>query len=200
MQLFETMRLEAGKIPRETYHLQRMTRSAEQLGLPFSQYNWVQRLKGVKDTYTENTYRLKVILSAEGILTTEIAPLTDKPFLTARLMEIDEQTPRWQRTNKTSERSHLHHHHQTDIVLFHNAEGKLLEFDIGNLVISYQAEKQTPRYEHDFLRGCMRQALLDHGEIIEADLTVESLKAAILAQDDIWMINSLREWMPVQFR
>ncbi|UXR78725.1 MULTISPECIES: aminotransferase class IV [unclassified Staphylococcus] len=200
MQLFETMRLEAGKIPRETYHLQRMTRSAEQLGLPFSQHDWAQRLTDVKNTYTEHIYRLKVILSAEGKLATEIGALTDKPFLTACLREIDEETPCWQRTNKTSERSHLQHRHQTDIVLFHNAEGKLLEFDIGNLVISNQGEQLTPRYENDFLCGCMRQALLDHGEVIEADLTVESLKAAMVAQENIWMINSLREWMPVQFR
>lgn len=200
MQLFETMRLEAGEIPRETYHRQRMARSAEALGYPFSTMQWQQVLAEMQRTYAHGVHRLKVVLSATGTLTAEVGTLADKPYMTARLVQIDDHTPQWQRINKTSERTFLQHNHQTDIVLFHDAHGRVLEFDIGNLVIACNGEYFTPRYRNDFLRGCMRQALLDNGEIKEADITTEVLAQAIEKHDKIWMINSLREWVPVYFQ
>ncbi|MCS4486425.1 aminotransferase class IV [Staphylococcus americanisciuri] len=200
MQLFETMRLEAGEIPRETYHYQRMARSAQALGFVFSPMKWQQLIDEAKKTQVNGVHRLKVILSASGTLTAEVGTLADKAWMTARLVQIADDTPQWQRVNKTSERDFLQHNHQTDTVLFHDQHGKLLEFDIGNLVIKCNNQLCTPHYNDDFLRGCMRQSLLENGEIIEADITIEMFTQAIEKHDKIWMINSLREWVPVYFQ
>ncbi|UXR69963.1 aminotransferase class IV [Staphylococcus sp. IVB6246] len=199
MQLFETMRLEAGMIPRETYHVERISRSAKALDIPFSQREWQQVISDLKRVHEQGCFRLKINLSDKGVLSSEVGELMDKPFMTARLVEIDDDTPFWQRIHKTSERAFLQHDHQTDMVLFYNLEGQLLEFDIGNLVISNDQGLLTPSYHDNFLRGCMRQALLDQGEIKEADLTLHTLKTALELEEPIWMINSLREWVPVRF-
>ncbi|KIX91695.1 hypothetical protein TP70_01095 [Staphylococcus microti] len=199
MYLFETMRLENGHIPRETYHHKRIERSAHNLAIPFSTIKWQQLIDDIKVTHAQGCYRLKVMLSEAGVLSSELGALTDKPHMTACLVQMADDIPQWQRVNKTSERAFLQHHHQTDLVLFTNEHGKLLEFDIGNFVMEWQGQLCTPRYQNDFLRGCMRQALLDNGEIVEADLTIDALAQAVEQHDKIWMINSLRAWVPVVF-
>ena len=37
--------------------------------------------------------------------------------------------------NKTSERHYLEHNHETDLILLYDETGKILEFDIGNIMI-----------------------------------------------------------------
>ena len=199
MHLFETMRLENGHIPRETYHRARIERSAHHLEMPFSTIKWQQLIDDVKVTHAQGCYRLKVMLSEGGDFSSELGTLADKSHMTARLVQMADQTPQWQRVNKTSERAFLQHNHQTDIVLFTNEHGKLLEFDIGNFVMEWQGQLCTPRYQNDFLRGCMRQALLDNGDIVEADLTIDTLAQVFEEHGKIWMINSLRAWVPVVF-
>ena len=43
MQLFETLRMEAGKLPRLSYHKARMERSAARLGFKFDGDLWQMR-------------------------------------------------------------------------------------------------------------------------------------------------------------
>ncbi len=52
--------------------------------------------------------------------------------------------------HKTTQRAHLEHNHQTDIVLLYNEEGKVLEFDIGNIMIKEDGHYYTPFYNEDF--------------------------------------------------
>ena len=44
----------------------------------------------------------------------------------------------------------------------------------------------------DLLPGTMRAELLERGEIVERVVTVEEVRAA----EQIWLINSVRGWMP----
>ncbi|RIO57112.1 aminodeoxychorismate lyase, partial [Mammaliicoccus sciuri] len=57
----------------------------------------------------------------------------------------------------------------------------------------------TPIYNEDFLRGCMRQELLDKGELIEKDYDINELKDKINSDlIQIFLINSLREVAEVE--
>ena len=45
MNLFETMRLENGEIPRLQYHINRIQQSCGRLGYAFSKENWLHLVK-----------------------------------------------------------------------------------------------------------------------------------------------------------
>ncbi len=47
------------------------------------------------------------------------------------------------------------------IRLLTSEDGKVLEFDIGNIVIEEDGKWYTPSYKDDFLKGCMRDYLID---------------------------------------
>ncbi|MGS0652824.1 aminotransferase class IV, partial [Staphylococcus arlettae] len=65
----------------------------------------------------------------------QIFPLTTKNHFTAKLQCVSQHVPKAYVINKTSQREHLRHNHETDLILLYNEEGKILEFDIGNIVI-----------------------------------------------------------------
>ncbi|QLK85495.1 aminotransferase class IV [Staphylococcus sp. 17KM0847] len=197
MYIFETMRLEAGFFPRESYHQKRIAQSAQELGFHYSRTQWQQVIRAIQTKYAEGCYRVKIKLQSTGEMTSEVGPLLEKKAMTAHLVKVDIHTPKWARINKTSTRDFLHHDHQTDVILLYDDVGKLLEFDIGNLVIEYENTYYTPRYEQDFLRGCMRESLLECGEIVEAALNIKQLQHYIENGGKIWMINSLRAWVPI---
>lgn len=79
-------------------------------------------------------------------------------------------------TNKTTERDYLTHDHFTDLILIYDEDGKILEFDIGNVMIQERDKLYTPTYKGDMLPGCMRQSLIDQGKVIEKDFYIEEFK------------------------
>ncbi|MBP0587719.1 hypothetical protein J8J22_21910, partial [Mycobacterium tuberculosis] len=74
-------------------------------------------------------------LNKEGELNYELFPIPDKPFFTARLVQQKKNIDKVIITNKTTERDYLTHNHFTDLILIYDEDGKILEFDIGNVMI-----------------------------------------------------------------
>ena len=94
----------------------------------------------------------------------ELFPIPDKPFYrttSSTKKNIDKVII----TNKTTERDYLTHNHFTDLILIYDEEGKILEFDIGNVMIQERDKLYTPTYKEDMLPGCMRQSLIDQGKL-----------------------------------
>ena len=84
--------------------------------------------------------------------------------------------------------------HVTDLILFYDVKGKILEFDIGNVVIQEDEELYTPSYNEDFLLGCMRQSLIDQDKLEEKDIYIDAFKEKVESnQISVYLINSLRE-------
>jgi para-aminobenzoate synthetase/4-amino-4-deoxychorismate lyase len=80
-----------------------------------------------------------------------------------------------------------------DDVLLWNAEGELTEFIIGNLVVEIDGARVTPPRASGLLGGVFRAELLARGAITERVLGVDALERATR----LWLVNSLREWVPV---
>ena len=79
------------------------------------------------------------------------------------------------------------------------SEGKILEFDIGNVLIKEQGKYYTPCFNNDFLKGCMRAQLLDEGKAEERDYTIDELREKLEAHEaELFLINSLREVAEIQ--
>lgn len=199
MQLFETMRLESGLFSRLSYHKNRMKNASEELGFLFDESAWSELTDSISEQYATGIYRLKILLNKDGTMEYVAASLAEKSTFTAKLLPLTSDVNKQVVINKTTQRAHLEHNHQTDIVLLYNEKGKVLEFDIGNVMIKENGHYYTPLYNEDFLRGCMRQELLDKGELLEKDFEVHELKDKISNNKvQIFLINSLREVAEVE--
>ncbi|WP_436860093.1 aminotransferase class IV [Staphylococcus caeli] len=199
MQLFETIRLDEGTFPRLSYHKSRMMRSAKALGFMFDEQQWVQCIEKVLGTHTNGCFRVKLLLNKDGSMDTVVAPISVKQRFTAKLQQVAQQVNSSYVVNKTTERAHLTHNHQTDLVLLYNEDGKILEFDIGNVMIKENNQYYTPIYRGDFLRGCMRQSMLDQGQLMLKDYDVTELESKLISGEvQLFLINSLREVAEVE--
>lgn len=199
MQLFETMRLEEGKFPRLPYHKKRIKQSAEQLKFNLDEAKWNQLIEMLMNDYPTGAYRIKILLDQDGSLDYVVATLSDKNKFTAKLVPLTDNVNKPELINKTTIRKHLSHNHQTDLVLLYDSNGKLLEFDIGNIMIKEDECYYTPLYNEDFLRGCMRQSLIDDGKLSQKNYDINDFKDKILKnQIQVFLINSLREVAEVE--
>ena len=63
-------------------------------------------------------------------------------------------------------------------IIYHTADGKLLETSIGNLVLKMNSKLYTPPSQLGLLPGIYRQHLLEIGQVEEKVLTIEDLKRA----------------------
>ncbi|MBW4836474.1 MAG: aminotransferase class IV [Staphylococcaceae bacterium] len=194
MQLFETMKLEDGCIYREVYHLKRITESSKELKFNFDQQQWYELTQMIKTTYPNGKYRLKLTLEQNGQLNYVLAPLANKTFFTAKIVQRSHLVKESIIVNKTSERHYLEHSHETDLILLYDENGKILEFDIGNIMIEEGNEWYTPCYNDDFLRGCMRQSLIDQGKLKTKNIDIDDFRKKLQRkQINVYLINSLRE-------
>ena len=74
-------------------------------------------------------------------------------------------------------------------IIYHTADGKLLETSIGNLVLKMDGKLYTPPSSLGILPGIYRQHLLESGQVEEKVLTIEDLKQA----EVIYACNAVRE-------
>lgn len=86
---------------------------------------------------------------------------------------------------------------RTDVldVLLRNERDELTEFTNGNLVLELDGRLVTPPRTAGLLGGVFRETLLAEGRIREQTLTPAELRRA----SGSWLINSVREWLPVTF-
>lgn len=199
MQLFETLRMDEGILSRLPYHKSRMEQSAKQLGFNFDDNLWQNEVHTIIENYSVGCFRAKLILNQDGTMQHVVAELSDKKVFTAKFQPLPKHIPSTLLINKTTERNHLEHTHQTDLILLYDEKGKILEFDIGNVAIKENNQLFTPIYEADFLLGCKRQEMIDQGELLEKNFYVAELKEKIAqGKASLFLINSLREVADVE--
>ncbi|TDM03644.1 aminodeoxychorismate synthase component I [Macrococcus carouselicus] len=182
--LIETMRLDPSGIRRASYHQQRLMRSLQHFGFVYDQtlIDALFREKG------EGCYRLAV---HDGYISAMKIPLSAVAQAQAVLLPMEETELDWLQ-HKTSHRSQ----YQTAdgfLALYYNRDNLLTEFNIGNLVYSYNDALYTPAVLGQ-LPGCMQQELLAANQVTRRDLHIDELAHV----DQLWMINSLREWVSVE--
>lgn len=194
MNLFETMRLENGEIPRLQYHINRIQQSCGRLGYAFSKENWLHLVKKIIKNHQQGTFRLKIEIDKTGDMNYVIKPLSQKSLFTAKFQQVQTHYNERYIINKTTERQHLTHDHETDLILLYDEKGKILEFDIGNIMIEEDGTYYTPSYDNDFLLGCMRQSLIDEEKLSIKNYTKTELSEKLNNQQvRIYLLNSLRE-------
>lgn len=181
-------------------HLARLTRSADYFGFA---YDRAALTAALTPTWPAETHRVKLLLSRDGTITVEPVPFTfsvaaDRPW---RVCLADSPVDSRDRLlyHKHTARDLYHEakaaHPEVDEVLLYNERGELTEGSFTNLVVQLDGRKLTPAVGCGLLPGVYREELLANGEIAEAVLPV-----AVLAEAEaIWLINSLRGWIPADF-
>ncbi|QJF24440.1 aminodeoxychorismate synthase component I [Mammaliicoccus vitulinus] len=199
--LIETMRIQDGRVQRRREHTERISKSAEALQIPIELEKWDNILDETEKSHMDRLYKLRIELTHEGEFNVDTTALVDstKP-LTAKLKQAQPVSSIYIK-NKTTERHHFKHEHETDVVLYYNDKNEITEFDIGNVVIKDGESFITPPYNEQILNGCMRQQLLASGVIKEQAIDKETLLNNIKNHKyEVFMINSLREWTKIDLK
>ncbi len=82
-----------------------------------------------------------------------------------------------------------------DDVLLWNERGEITESTIANVVLELEDGRWTPPLTSGLLAGTFRGQLLAQGAIAERILT----KADVLRASSIFLVNSVRQWIPVHW-
>ncbi|HSJ13390.1 MAG TPA: aminodeoxychorismate synthase component I, partial [Longimicrobiales bacterium] len=196
--LLETMRAERGAIVRLDRHLERLLASGTFLGIEVD----VDAVRAaLQEVAAAATAPVRVRLLVGGARNIEVqsaalTPLVPPVSVALARTPVDSRDPFL--CHKTTQRDAYdqrmaEHPGRFDVALV-NERGELTEFTRGNIVLELRGERLTPARECGLLDGVFRRTLLERGDVREAVLTPADLAAA----PRIWLINSVREWVPAQ--
>ncbi|WP_414047782.1 bifunctional chorismate-binding protein/class IV aminotransferase [Macrococcus equi] len=187
--LIETMRVEDGLIKRKEYHTNRLKAGLDYFKIHYDPSN----LNTIfSRQFDEGVWMYRVTVSREGDVEAAVSPLREA-VQQAKLRQIKLTNLHFHQY-KTSIRSQ---YESVGLTLFHDGK-HLLEFNIGNVVIERNGVYYTPLNEY-ILDGCMRRSLIDAGMIEEKEILLDTFIEDYKAETiNVYMVNSLREWVPVQ--
>ena len=204
LDLFETLRLEEGAYSRLERHLSRILASADYYGIAADPETLRAALEQLAQNRPNGRWRARLLLSATGEVSTECLALEDPPGPARTFSMTTQPVSRKDRRlfHKMADRSlyTVRKAERPDVydVLLQNVEGELTEFTTGNLVMDIDGmdiagTRFTAPLDCGLLPGALRAELLEKGEIQERVLTLADLSQA----RRIWLINSLRGWVPM---
>jgi para-aminobenzoate synthetase / 4-amino-4-deoxychorismate lyase len=201
-ELIETLRLEDGVLRRLDLHLERLRRSC-------TYWNFAAHTPDAARVELEYTarctprgrWRVRLSVADDGQVHITRTPLdrdvSGGPDVALASRPVDSRDRLLY--HKTSARAiydaHRAEHPDAFDVLLYNEHGLVTEFTIGNVVCDIAGELVTPPTSDGLLAGAFREELLRAGTISERSITI----AEALACPRVWLINSVREWVPVSF-
>lgn len=193
-ELLETFRWPdpQGLFPR---HLNRMARSARQLGIAFTP---APALRMVEALPHGPGLRVRLLLNRRGGLRIETVPFVPPPDVIQAKIAVDPISSADPSLRIKSTRRGVYNRRLgavgTDEVLLWNENREATEFSKGNLVVKREGKFLTPPVQCGLLPGVLREKLLESGAIQEKRILIEDL----LPADELYRINSLTGWVRVE--
>lgn len=206
--LLETLRLEDGVYVRLDRHLARLGASAAYFGWPDPVDAARTALLAHARECPRGVRRVRVLADGQGGVWVESMEFDDSVLaggsadlaairpvsLARRPVSRDDIYLYHKTTHRAVHEAHAAEFPDCFDVLLWNEAGELTEFTRGNLVLEVDGVRWTPPRESGLLAGVFRGELLESGAIRERVLREDDLSRAT----GIWLINSLREWVPVR--
>ncbi len=198
-QLLETLKFHGGEFVLFDRHMTRLEKSALYFGIPMDTNYILRSLHAHVEPFHAESRRVRLLISPNGAVHVESTVLHD--LASASLPVCLAQTPiskenrflYHKTTNRSIYESHRKQNDQVFDVLLWNENEEITEFTQGNIVAEIGNEQFTPPVECGLLPGTFRAQLLDDDIVKEQVLTVRDLQNA----QQIWFINSVREWVLV---
>lgn len=198
--LFETMRLErTGQVLLLAYHLQRLARSACQLGFRFDQDAILHSLKPYLHQCYCQPQRVRLSINKTGKITVECSALatTPRPVRVALAAQPIHCDPLYLR-HKTTVRAQWAHgerwlqkHPSYFDIIYTDQHGALTEGGRSTLYIFQQGKWFTPPLTHALLPGVYRNKLIAQGLVQEKTM----YRTDLMQADRIRVSNALRGWL-----
>ena len=183
-------------------HQERLRNSAGLWGYPFPEQDIAERLAHIPG---EGFRRVRLLLDSDGTVQLEATPLAADPRIITEPWKVclDDRPlgadPKLCR-NKTTARAHYENamarFPQCMDVLLYDQKGYLTESCRANIVVEDDQGKWTPPLDQPLLPGVFRRHLLEQGVIRERPIH----RNEISQMRRIWLINSLRGWIPAEIQ
>lgn len=178
-------------------HIGRIESSARYFGFAFDRSSVLSALKNAVSNLGKSPHRVRLVLSRNGCVQVETAPLKNtlqNRALSACIspLPVDSRDPLL--FHKTTRRepytSRLDMYPMCEEIILINERGEATECSIGNLVAKLDGLYVTPPISCGLLGGTFRAKLMSRGKLTERVLKVNDLKRA----EALYMINSVRKW------
>ena len=194
------MRLDDGTVERLDRHLSRLAGAAAHFGYRWAEAAVRDALASVAARYPGGRWRVRLLLSADGIPTVECTPHGGETRRWRIDFAAEPVNPRdpfvlHKTTHRTVYENARRSRPDVDDVLLWNADGEVTESTIANVVAEIDGVRYTPPVRCGLLAGAFRAEQIDAGVIRERVLT----KADIASASRLWLINSVRGWVDVEF-
>jgi para-aminobenzoate synthetase/4-amino-4-deoxychorismate lyase len=179
-------------------HLGRLADSAAYFGRPCPLDLVAERLRAAPAGFAGPT-RVRLLMSSDGRVHIEGVPMTTETgarpvALAARPVDPADRFLFHKTTRRTVYDRALEGAPATaEDVLLWNPAGELTESTIANVVVDVGDKRLTPPVHCGLLPGTYRAALLESGAIEEGTISLETL---VRPDSRIWLISSLRRWVP----
>ena len=188
-QLITTGKISQKKLIFEGQHIERLRKASRYFAFPFDQEILRQEIeKECQSCDLHQDYRMRISISKSGEIEIERQVLTplSSSFCQAKLCLQEADLKQAFTYFKTTHRPHLTVGEQE--IIYHTADGKLLETSIGNIVLKMNGKLYTPPSQLGVLPGIYRQHLLESRRAEEKILTIEDLERA----EAIYACNAVR--------
>ncbi|HRD89645.1 MAG TPA: aminodeoxychorismate synthase component I [Accumulibacter sp.] len=202
-ELFETLRLEAGRYPLLHLHLERLQASAASLGFSCARPSLSDTLAAAASAHPAGVFRVRLLLRHNGRHTACVSPLPDSApagytaVFASEAVSADDYLLR----HKTTVRSRYDralaaladHRPEVFDAIFCNERGEVCEGARSNVFVERGGLLLTPPVSCGLLPGVLRRQLLDSGRAVEHILHRSDLQNAAC----LYLGNGLRGLIPV---
>ena len=199
-ELLETLRLEAGGFRLLARHLERLQRSSVYFGFALDDYAARRALDELAAGHRQGAYRVRLLVSRTGAVTTEIFPLEPNSAvvqvaLAERPIRQDDEFLRHKTTERSIYQGFTPKSPEIFDTLLFNDSGEITEFTRGNVMAEIGGQRVTPPLRCGLLPGTLRAQLLADGLVAERVIMKDDLAGA----SGLWFINGLRGIIPARF-
>lgn len=172
-QFVETIKIKDGKAQALAYHQDRMERTIRHFfpSLCNASIPSLERL--INPTASMDLHKSRVVYGEQGIETVEYAPYSMRNINSLQVVEDDTIVYDYKSTDRSRLNALVAQKGDCDEIIIVK-HGLLTDTSFTNLAIFDSKRWITPK--HPLLHGTKRAALLDKGNIHEADITLEDLR------------------------
>lgn len=198
-QLLESFGLINGKYLYFNEHMKRLKESALYFDYKLHLDRIQNHLNELAQKHRQGKWKVRLLVDKNGEHSIEIEKLrSDTNVSTVKLanqpIDRNDIFLYHKTTNRTIYETNKIQSDELFDTLLWNEEGVITEFTTGNIIVELNNELFTPPVESGLLAGTFREYLLTNGIITERKIKIDELSICA----NIWYINSVREWIPVQ--
>ena len=193
------MRIDGGLVVRRAQHLARAAAGAAHFGFRWDATAAERALDDAVAAHPDGVWRLRLLVAPSGAASTTCTEHADdtrvwRVALAPEGVDSRDELLRHKTTRRDLYNRARATRPEADDVVLWNERGEITESTIANVVAELDGTWWTPPLSCGLLPGIFRRAVLDAGMVRERVMTQDEFRRATR----LWLINSLREWIPAR--